>query len=163
MRRIIILISTFFYSGYFPFASGTAGTIVFLPFYWFIFGRMSWPFYVLSAVIITLAGIWASNYAAVIFGKKDPGKVVIDEVAGYMVTMFLIPLSFVNMIMGFFLSRIFDIIKPPPARQFEKLHGGTGIMMDDIMAGVYANITMHILLHFKVDAFIEGIISGFLK
>ncbi len=145
-RKAVILISSFFYSGYFPVASGTAGTLAFLPFYYFLFKDMNPVIYALCTFIIILAGIWASNYAIVIYKSNDPKKVVIDEVAGYMMTMLFIPFTPARMAIGFLLSRFFDIVKFYPARQAESFDGGTGIMMDDVVAGAQANIAMWIIV-----------------
>ena len=150
MRHVHIIISTFFYSGFSPFAPGTAGTLAFLPFYWLFFSKLGWYYYVPALIVIYFAGVWSSNYAAVIFKEKDPGKVVIDEVAGYMITMLFIPFTLKRMIVGFFIARILDIIKPYPARQLEGLRGGNGIMADDAMSGIYGNILMWVLIWFKI-------------
>lgn len=99
---------------------------------------------------MTIVGIWASDVAVGLFSNKDPRQVVIDEVCGYFVTMFLVPLSVTSVVLGFFLFRAFDILKPPPARQFEDLPGGIGIVADDLMAGVYANIVLQVVIRFDL-------------
>jgi phosphatidylglycerophosphatase A len=159
LRQLHILISSFFYSGYFPVASGTAGTIAFLPFYYFIFRNMNPWVYLAVTVVIYFVGVWSSSYASAIFGKKDPKKVVIDEVAGFLVTMMFIEYTPVRMVLGFFLSRIFDILKLPPARQAESLPSGNGIMLDDVIAGVQANIVLRIVIFAGADRYLEGVIS----
>ncbi|HDT15381.1 MAG TPA: phosphatidylglycerophosphatase A [Firmicutes bacterium] len=151
MRKLIILYTSFFYTGYFPKGSGTVATAAFLPFYYFIFAGMPAWLYIFFTIVIILTGIWASNYAVEIFNSKDPSKVVIDEVAGFLVTMMFIPLTPERMVLGFFLSRFYDILKLPPARQAERLRGGTGIMLDDIVAGVQANITLWIIIFLQLD------------
>ncbi|MFP4466216.1 MAG: phosphatidylglycerophosphatase A [Candidatus Goldiibacteriota bacterium] len=152
MKNIIVIYTSFFYTGFFPKASGTIATAAFLPFYYFIFAGMPlWMYFLLTAAI-TAAGIWASNYAVEIFKAEDPSKVVIDEVSGFLVTMMFIPFTPERMAIGFFLSRFYDIVKFPPARQAEKLHGGTGIMLDDVIAGVYANLTLWALIFLRLDA-----------
>ncbi|MEI7640753.1 MAG: phosphatidylglycerophosphatase A [bacterium] len=146
MKLLIILISSFFYSGFFPFASGTFATLCFLPFYYFIFREMSPVLYFSITVGIYFIGVWASSYAAVIFKDKDPHKVVIDEVVGYLITMLFIPFTIKRMLVGFVIARVFDIIKPWPAYQSQKLRAGNGIMMDDAIAGVYGNLVMWSLI-----------------
>ena len=79
------------------------------------------------------------------FGKSDPGQIVIDEVCGYLITMFLISLSLKNIILGFLLFRLFDIVKPPPIRRLERLRGGFGIVSDDVLAGIYANLILQLI------------------
>ncbi len=150
MKNLIIIISTFFYTGYFPFAPGTFATICFLPLYYFLFKDLHPVIYLILTIILYFAGVITSSYAAVIFNKKDPGKVVIDEVVGFLITMLFIPFTIKRMIAGFFIARILDIVKPFPARQLEVLKAGNGIMIDDAISGIYGNIILWILIFFKV-------------
>jgi phosphatidylglycerophosphatase A len=105
----------------------------------------------LIILLVTFLGIWAASRTEAVLGKKDPGKVVVDEVAGQMIT--LLPVVLVHdwpgtswVIISFILFRFFDIVKPYPARRFERLHGGLGIMADDLVAGVYGAVVMVVLL-----------------
>jgi phosphatidylglycerophosphatase A len=98
-------------------------------------------------VAISLVGIWAADVAARHFQREDPGHVVIDEVAGQLVTLLLLGVGIAGAVIAFFVFRILDIIKPWPARQLERLHGGLGIMADDLMAGAYGWIIMWGLVH----------------
>jgi phosphatidylglycerophosphatase A len=100
------------------------------------------------AVFVALIGIPAATQVARGYGKKDPQFVVIDEVAGQLVALIAVPLGWKSFLAGFILFRAFDILKPPPVRQLEALPEGTGIVVDDIAAGLYALVTMHLLLHF---------------
>jgi phosphatidylglycerophosphatase A len=150
MRQFIIIFTSFFYTGYFPKGSGTFATLCFLPVYYFFLKDISPVIYFSITAGLFFLGIWASNYAVVIFKSDDPHKVVIDEVVGFMITMFLIPYTFKRMIVGFFIARILDIIKPWPAYQSQKLNAGTGIMADDAISGIYGNILMWILIYFKI-------------
>ncbi len=100
------------------------------------------------AVIVILLGIPAATQVSRVSKKKDPQFVVIDEVAGQLLTMIAVPLSWKSLLAGFILFRAFDIIKPPPIRQLERLPEGTGIVLDDVAAGLLACIVMHLLLHF---------------
>lgn len=97
-------------------------------------------------VVFSLFGVWCSNAGERAFRKKDDGRVVIDEVAGYLVTMLWIPQTWVTLTVGFFLSRFLDIVKPFPAHRSQKLKAGWGIMIDDLIAGVYANILLRIVV-----------------
>jgi phosphatidylglycerophosphatase A len=106
------------------------------------------PAAIALVVFITLIGIPAATQVARGFGKKDPQFVVIDEVAGQLVALIAVPLAWKPLLAGFILFRTFDIVKPPPVRQLEALPEGTGIVLDDIAAGLYAFIVMHLLLHF---------------
>ena len=92
-----------------------------------------------------LGSVWIAHLAEQQLNAKDPGCIVIDEIAGMCVTMLYIPLTITTGLAGFFLFRLFDVIKPPPARQMEKrLKGGWGVVMDDVVAGVMANIVLQI-------------------
>jgi phosphatidylglycerophosphatase A len=102
------------------------------------------------AVVVTLIGIPAATQVARAGGGKDPQIVVIDEVAGQIVALIAVPLSWQTFLAGFILFRAFDIVKPPPVRQLERLPEGTGIVFDDLAAGVYALIVMHLMLHFRL-------------
>jgi phosphatidylglycerophosphatase A len=101
-----------------------------------------------SALLITVVGIPAATQIARGSGIKDPQFVVIDEVAGQLVALIGVPLAWKSFLAGFILFRIFDIVKPPPVRQLEALPEGTGIVLDDIAAGLYALAVMHLLLRF---------------
>ncbi len=91
--------------------------------------------------------MWSASHCETFWGR-DPGKVVIDEITGMFITFGFIPVNFKILWIGFFIFRAFDIIKPPPIRRLEKLPGGWGIMADDVLAGVYANIVLRLLIYF---------------
>jgi phosphatidylglycerophosphatase A len=133
-------------AGYSPFAPGTAGSFVaalaflFLPTYL--------PLMVFTAGLIALffIAVWSAEIVAKVENRHDPAQVVIDEVMGMAVTMAFLPLTAVTIAAGFVLFRIFDITKPFPARRSEKLPGGWGIVMDDVVAGIYANLVLRGLM-----------------
>jgi phosphatidylglycerophosphatase A len=101
------------------------------------------------AGLLFLIGVWSAGKAEKIIGRVDPGQVVIDEVVGQIITFVATPrVSWIGLIVGFILFRAFDIVKPFPARQAERLPGGWGIMMDDVVAGLYSLIVLVILGHF---------------
>jgi phosphatidylglycerophosphatase A len=100
------------------------------------------------AILITLIGIPAATRVARSSGKKDPQFVVIDEVAGQLIALIAAPLAWKTFLAGFILFRAFDIVKPPPVRQLERLPEGMGIVLDDVAAGLYAFVGMQLLLHF---------------
>jgi phosphatidylglycerophosphatase A len=102
------------------------------------------------AVFITLIGIPAATQVARASGSKDPQFVVIDEVAGQLIALIAVPLAWKTFLAGFILFRVFDIVKPPPVRQLERLPEGTGIVLDDVAAGIYALIVMQLLLHSRL-------------
>jgi phosphatidylglycerophosphatase A len=126
--------------GYLPLMPGTFGSLVGLGIFLLL---SSLPLQVLAIIVVTWAGIWAASRTERILGMKDPGKVVVDEVAGQMIALlpvwaFVGGLYKTSIIISFTLFRLFDIFKPYPARKFESLRGGLGIMADDLVAGVYA-------------------------
>jgi phosphatidylglycerophosphatase A len=98
------------------------------------------------AALVTLIGIPAATRVARASGTKDPSFVVIDEVAGQLIALIAAPLAWKTFLAGFILFRVFDILKPPPVRQLEKLPEGTGIVLDDVAAGIYALIVVQVLL-----------------
>jgi phosphatidylglycerophosphatase A len=108
---------------------------------------MRLPLLLALAVAVTLVGIPAATRAARAAAKKDPGFVVIDEVAGQLISLVAVPLKWKTFLAGLILFRVFDILKPPPVRQMERLPGGTGIVLDDVAAGIYALAVMQLLLH----------------
>ncbi len=101
-----------------------------------------------AAVVVTLIGIPAATIVARASGVKDPQFVVVDEVAGQLVTLIAVPLAWKTFLAGLILFRVFDILKPFPIRRLERLPEGTGIVVDDLGAGLYALAVMHLLLHF---------------
>jgi phosphatidylglycerophosphatase A len=103
-----------------------------------------------AVVVVTLVGIPAATRVARASGLKDPQFVVIDEVAGQLVTLIAVPLAWKTFLVGLILFRAFDILKPPPVRQLESLPEGAGIVVDDLGAGLYALGVMHLLLHFRL-------------
>lgn len=150
MRKFIIAFTTFLYTGYFPRGSGTVATAAFVPFYYFLFRAMNPWLYAVITITLYFLGVWASNYAAVIFKDEDPSQVVIDEVVGFLITMFMIPFTWKRLIVGFFVARILDIIKPFPAYQAQVFRGGNGIMADDAISGFQGLALMWILICFKI-------------
>ena len=138
------VIATFFFTGHSPVAPGTAGTLAAIPLY-YVLSFTPVYIYLLLTVLITLVSVWASGVAEGIYGKTDPGQVVADEVCGFLVTMVLVPATLSKIFMGFLFLRLFDIAKPYPVRKLEKFSGGWGIVSDDLAAGVYACIAIHIL------------------
>ena len=142
MRRVGVLVATVGGAGYFPVAPGTVGSAVGVGLYLL----MPRPWLVPVTVVITIIGIWAAGEAERHFAREDPGPVVVDEVAGQLLTLLFTGVGVRGAILGFFLFRILDIIKPWPANRLERLPGGLGIMADDLMAGVYGNLLMQLAI-----------------
>ena len=136
MKQLGVAIGTVAGVGYLPIAPGTWGSAVAVILY-LVTRQWAWPAQLALLLVVSVVGIWASDVTAKALNREDPGPVVIDEVAGQLVTLFMTGAGLYGAIIGFFVFRIFDIIKPWPARQLEDLPGGVGIMADDLMAGVY--------------------------
>ena len=143
--------------GYLPIAPGTWGSILAVVFYlfllrqWFphndpasrVFVRGFVLVQLAIVVAVTIIGVWAASRTERVIGRKDPSKVVVDEVAGQLIALMAVPAGvvsgvFSSILVAFMLFRTFDIVKPYPARKLESLHGGLGIMADDLVAGLYA-------------------------
>ena len=146
MIRLAVFLATVAYCGYFPVAPGTVGSAAGLVVYLLVWWTGSRVLEVALIAAIFVVGIWAATHAERYFGGIDPGPVVIDEVLGQLVTLAFIPVGWRAALVGFVLFRIYDVIKPYPANRFEKFHGGLGIMADDFAAGVYANLTLRLLM-----------------
>ena len=148
MSRPVVALSlaTAFGIGYAPFAPGTFGSAVGLVL-WALLPQ-SVPAQATAILVLFAVGCWAGGVAERYFGGTDPGPVVIDEVMGMMLTLFMHPVGWPGALAGFFLFRAVDVLKPYPADRFEHLHGGVGVMADDGMAAVYANLTLWGLLSF---------------
>jgi len=139
--RVAILVATVGGAGYAPVAPGTVGSAVAALLLWLV--PFSGPGLVLFLVGVTLAGIWAAHRVERLLGVTDPGAIVIDEVAGLTLALLVAPRTLPVVVVAFLLFRVFDVVKPFPARAAERLPGGTGVMADDLVAGLY---TLGVLL-----------------
>ena len=150
--RLSWLIATFFGVGHWQPGSGTWASAITVFLWWAISDYLaaSWliPAAIAISVLVTVIGIPPSTVVARESGIKDPGFVVIDEVAGQMIALIGVPVHWKYLLAGFILFRSFDITKPFPLRRLERLPGGTGIMLDDVGAGLYALVLLQLWLHF---------------
>ena len=146
VHRVGVLIATCGYIGYAPIAPGTFGSAVGLAVFAGVRSTAS-PGIELAAIAVIFAlGVWSGNVAERHFGGIDPGPVVIDEVFGMLITLALLPVNTTGAIVGFFVFRVLDVVKPWPSAGFEKLPGGLGVMADDGMAAIYGNLVMRGLI-----------------
>ena len=143
--KIALILATWFGVGLAPVVSGTFGTLAAVPLA-LLLGYFGVWYGVFALAVVIVVAIWASDRTRELLGRTDPSEVVIDEVAGFLVTMLLLPISLVNVGLGFILFRFFDILKPWPVRQSERLKGGFGIVVDDLLAGVYAHLCVRGIL-----------------
>ncbi|MBI5328213.1 MAG: phosphatidylglycerophosphatase A [Deltaproteobacteria bacterium] len=141
VKKLAIFLATGMYIGYSPFAPGTFGSLlgVIICFFLSTAGHLIYGI-VLSVGFVV--AIWSASIAEKHFDKKDPGQIVCDEVVGYIIAMFLVPFTLFNVIIVFLLFRFFDILKPFPIGVIDKkMNSGFGIVLDDVLAGIYSNIT----------------------
>ncbi len=144
----IVFLATGFYIGNIPLAPGTFGTILGLPLC-FLLGLLKLPIALVCTLLFILIAIWISHIAEKRLEKKDPGCIVIDEIAGMAVALIGLPLNLTTGLIGFIIFRILDISKPFPIRALEKhLPGGVGVVMDDVIAGLMANLILRVIIHY---------------
>jgi phosphatidylglycerophosphatase A len=140
MTDLALIIATIGKTGYMKYAPGTAGSAVGLGMYLAMhYMGIGSTVQVIVTVAVIAGGIWAAGEAARHFQQDDPSQVVIDEVAGQLVTLVLTGAKLQGAIVGFFIFRALDVIKPWPAGPFERMHGGAGIVLDDVVVAIYGN------------------------
>ena len=144
MDRLLMFIATGAGSGYLPKAPGTWGTLVGLLLWWPLAG-LSLTAYLAAVAVLFIVGVASAGAAEKILDRGDPGVVVIDEIVGVLIALAAVPLHPVAALAGFALFRLFDIAKPFPVGWLDRhLHGGLGIMLDDVAAGLYALLVLHL-------------------
>jgi phosphatidylglycerophosphatase A len=149
VTRLAVFIATVGYCGYFPIAPGTVGSAAGLLVYLLVWWSQSPLVEVGLIAILFAAGVWAGTTSERYFGGIDPGPIVLDEVVGMLITLAFVPVGITGALIGFLLFRVFDVVKPFPARRLEALHGGLGVMADDAMAAIYANIALRVVLYLR--------------
>ena len=148
MNRLVKVLATWFGAGLSPVAPGTAGTAAAIPLYLLLTGLpLLW--YLVFLIIFSAVACWVADRAEAIFERHDPGLIVIDEVAGFLLTMAGVAFGWKEILAGFLLFRFFDVVKPFPARTIDRqLKNGCGVVLDDLAAGLYACLTLHLLVRF---------------
>ena len=140
------LISSGIFIGYVPVASGTFGSLlVVVPF--LLLSDYGVNIFWIFLPFLYFLGVWTASYCEELWGK-DSGRIVIDEIVGMLVTLVFLPVNVKIVWLGFFIFRAFDIIKPPPIRWLERLPHGWGVMTDDLIAGIYANLVLRLIIYF---------------
>ena len=143
---IVVFLATGFFTGFLPTMPGTWGTFAGIPLV-IISHRLTSIMQPVVAVVFVTFAAYIAGRAEILFEDRDARPIVIDEMVGFLITLLWLPLNFLTLCLGFFLFRLFDIVKPPPISTVEKrLHGGWGIVLDDVLAGVFANVTLRLLL-----------------
>jgi phosphatidylglycerophosphatase A len=144
MTALALAFATVLGVGYAPVAPGTFGSAAGLLLWWLLPATPAVQIGVI--VVLFVVGSWSGSIAEKHFGRTDPGQVVVDEVMGMLITLLFIPVGWPGAILGFLIFRVADIIKPYPANRLESLHGGIGVMADDGMAAIYANLALRVVL-----------------
>ena len=146
-KQIILFVAQGAYSGKAPFAPGTAGTLVGVLLY-LVVRDLATMYYILLTCLVCIVGTWASGRAEIILDSTDSPSIVIDEITGFLVAMFMVPPSWGFIVSGFILFRVLDIVKPWPLKRLQDLHGGLGVMLDDVGAGIYTNLILQAAVFF---------------
>lgn len=146
MVKLAKIISTFFGIGLFPLAPGTLASLAMVVLYKYYLYRLPWPLYLVILFLVIAAGVYFSSIYARSLNLKDPGKVVIDEVAGQLLAVFLVRPDWVVLAPAFILFRFLDIIKPMGVKKLETLPAGWGIMADDLGTGLVVNILLRLII-----------------
>jgi phosphatidylglycerophosphatase A len=144
MKLLALAVATACGVGYVPVAPGTFGSLAGLVVWWLL--PQTAAAQAVAIVVLFVIGSWSASVAERHFGGTDPGQVVVDEVMGMLITLFMVPVGWTGAVIAFLWFRVFDIIKPYPANKLEQLHGGVGVMADDGMAAVYGNVALRITL-----------------
>lgn len=145
MKYIYYFIGTVGGAGFSPIAPGTAGSLVAVVLVYLL--QPSPVVLVTGIILFTVLGIWSSYHLEKMTGKEDPGLIVVDELVGQWINLLWIPFHWKYFLVGFLLFRFFDIVKPWPVHQSQRFHNGVGVMLDDILAGIYGLIVLHILIY----------------
>ena len=143
-EKLITFLATGFGSGLAPFAPGTMGTLVGVVICLFCL-PLPWPMRLLIIIALLALSIYVAGRAEIIYQKKDDQRIVIDEIIGIQITMLPVAITVLHLCVGFVLFRVFDILKPFPINNLQKLPGGWGVVMDDVAAGIYAGAVMFLL------------------
>ncbi|MBW2412497.1 MAG: phosphatidylglycerophosphatase A [Deltaproteobacteria bacterium] len=145
-ERAVLFLATGFFSGHVPFAPGTFGTLIGLPIC-FLLSRFQVGLFAICVVLFIFFAIKVASAAEKIIKQKDPAQIVIDEIAGLLVVYVGLPFNLQTAVFGFIIFRVFDILKPFPIRLLEKkIKGGSGIVFDDVVAGIYANLILRLAI-----------------
>ena len=143
---LIVFLATGFFTGFLPTMPGTWGTFAGIPLV-IISHRLTSIMQAVATIVFVTFAAYIAGRAEILFEDRDARPIVIDEMVGFLITLLWLPLNFLTLCLGFVLFRLFDIVKPPPIGIVEKrLHGGWGIVLDDVLAGVFANVTLRLLL-----------------
>ncbi|MDX2166209.1 MAG: phosphatidylglycerophosphatase A [Deltaproteobacteria bacterium] len=147
MHRLTLLLASGLYTGYMPVASGTWGTLVAIPLFWLF---AAWQEAVLLTLVTWVAAVagacWIAGRAETLLGEHDSGVIVIDEIVGYLAATLFLPPTWGHTILAFFVFRALDVLKPFPAGWIDRrMPGGSGVVLDDVVSGLYSNVVTRLL------------------
>lgn len=142
---LVKIVASVFFIGYLPLIPGTFGSLAGIGLFYLLQGS-GWAVYFLTILCVLVLGLLTSSKMESLLNKKDPGCIVIDEVVGMLIALSFMPADLRIVILGFLIFRILDTLKPYPAGRLQNLHGATGVMADDLIAAVYTNIVLQIIL-----------------
>jgi phosphatidylglycerophosphatase A len=146
-ERAVLFVATGFFIGTVPIAPGTFGTLIGLP-VCFLLSRLNFLQSVICILVFILFAVGIASAAEKILKQKDPGQIVIDEIVGLIITFAGLPFNLKTVLAGFIIFRVLDILKPFPIRTLEKrIGGGSGVVLDDVLAGVYGNLTLRLIIY----------------
>ncbi|MFU8780213.1 MAG: phosphatidylglycerophosphatase A [Kiritimatiellia bacterium] len=149
LQRVAVFFATGFGTGFSPFASGTVGTLPAIPFVYFVWPLLDWPVQAVVATGLALLAIPICSAAERQFRTKDDGRIVADEYMTFPICMIGLPgNSLLMLAIAFVTCRLFDILKPEPADRLQAIKGGTGIVLDDVVASLYSLAVNHVIYHF---------------
>ncbi len=146
MKKRIKMVTSFFYLGHSPLMPGTMGSLGGLVVYFLV--RNNEILYGFTILFLFMLGMIFSGEAEKVYKRKDANMIVIDEACGMLLALFFVPFSTFSVVLGFFIFRVLDILKPPPAKRMEKLTGSLGVMFDDIVAALYTNLILQVIFRF---------------
>ena len=147
-EKAALFLATGCFVGKIPFAPGTFGSLLGIPLC-FVLSKLNFLFASLCIIGFIVFAIWTAQRAEKILQKSDPGNIVIDEIAGMTVALIGLPFNLRSVVIGFIIFRAFDIFKPYPIRRMERrLSGGVGVVLDDVVAGIYSNLVLRLMLRF---------------
>lgn len=149
MIKVHQIITSFLGIGFIQKGGGTVAAIIACIIWYFGVAKLEPVLIIVITIVVTIYGIWGGNKVERLWGK-DSSKVVIDEVAGMMISLLFVPVTITNVLIALFLFRVFDITKPFFIRDLEKLPGGWGVMADDVLAGIYANILLQAIIYLQL-------------
>jgi len=146
VKLLALVTASGFFVGFFPFASGTWGSLLAVAMLWAT-RDIGLPMQTMILLGLFAVGVWASGKTVKLLNQPDSSRIVIDEIVGMSITMYALPLTPYGLVVGFFIFRFLDILKPTPADYADvKVKGGFGVMLDDVIAGIYGNLWMRFVL-----------------